>query len=310
MTLSPPTIPAEEQEQVLQTIEMFEVITQANPQDTQSLEILKDAYQRIGKDDEALKIGRKLAEIYVEMGQYSAAMLEYEAILQKLPGNKEIATALEDVQLLLAKRGSAAPSAIDVDFRGAVADTGTLMATEQTLRVDGPAMRNEAMRKSIEAKLDGQPDGNEALAKFLIQNKIVPEEIASSALERVQKKNHGLAANTMAISLIDEICRRGAIELDAMLCGILDRAKFAYIPLESYDVDRSIVKMLPEKLTLGRLIVPFDVISRTIMVAMANPFDSVGKEAVQQFLDYTVQWHIAQPKAIFQVLGETYRIAL
>ena len=45
------------------------------------------------------------------------------------------------------------------------------------------------------------------------------------------------------------------------------------------------------------------------MVATANPFDALGKQAVQQLLDYNVQWHLAAPQAIFKVLGETYRLA-
>jgi hypothetical protein len=66
--------------------------------------------------------------------------------------------------------------------------------------------------------------------------------------------------------------------------------------------------MLPENLTLGRLILPFDMMSRTVMIAMANPFDALGKEAAQQLLDYNVQWHLASPAAILRVLKETYRI--
>ena len=69
---------------------------------------------------------------------------------------------------------------------------------------------------------------------------------------------------------------------------MIDRTKFAYVPLEYYDVDRQIARMLPDHLTLGRLFVPFDLISRTIMVACCNPFDAAGREAVQQSLDYTV----------------------
>ena len=72
---TPPSISSEEREQILQTIEMFEVITQANPQDCQSMEILKDAYQRVGKTGEYLSIARKLGDTYAELGQYSAAML-------------------------------------------------------------------------------------------------------------------------------------------------------------------------------------------------------------------------------------------
>src|SRR5450432_632475 len=98
LSSSPPTISSEEQEQLTQTIEMFEVITQANPQDCQSMEILKDAYQRVGKLAESLIVARKLADTYVELGQYSAAMLEYEGILQKAPESPEVIAALSEVE--------------------------------------------------------------------------------------------------------------------------------------------------------------------------------------------------------------------
>jgi hypothetical protein len=324
-TESSPTLSSEEQEQILQTIEMFEVITQANPQDCQSMDILKDAYQRVGKQKEALGVARKLADTYVELGQYSAAMLEYEGILQKEPDNAEVIAALGDVEEKLQKSGQlkpAAPSAnhtpapkpatipppagINLDFRTVATDGGTLMTTPATLRLDGGSAMRPASQLDININLGD--DGNEALAKFLIQHRLVTEEVVSSALERVQKKNKDLGQNVVATSLVDEISRRGAIEQEALLAGIVDRSKFAYIPLEYYDVDRSIVKMLPESLSIGRLIVPFDIISRTVMIAMANPFDALGKEAVQQLLDYNVQWHLCAPQAIVKVLGDTFRI--
>ncbi|HEX8297133.1 MAG TPA: tetratricopeptide repeat protein [Chthoniobacteraceae bacterium] len=320
-----PTISQEEQEQMLQTIEMFEVITQANPQDAQSLEILKDAYGRVGKLPEMLKTARQLADTYLALGQYSSAMLEYEGILQKQPNDPEIMAALGEVEERLAKSGQKLPethvpatngasnrtngkSGIALDFKVALDnDPANLMTTASTMRPDGGAIRAAALNPDVELKL--QDDGNEALGKFLIQHRLVSEEVVHSALERVQKKNKSLAPDTLGASLIDEICRRGAIEMDALLSSILDRSKFAYIPLEYYDVDRSILKMLPESLTIGRLMVPFDIMSRTVMVATANPFDALGKEAVQQLLDYNIQWHLASPQAIFKVIGETYRLA-
>jgi tetratricopeptide (TPR) repeat protein len=319
--ISPPTVSAEEQEQILQTIEMFEVITQANPQDCQSMEILKDAYQRVGKLTEALGTARKLADTYVELGQYSAAMLEYEGILQKDPDNAEVMAALGEVEEKLQKSGQLKPApatpavpppsgslggGINLDFRTVISEGGTLMTTPATLRPDGGSGMRLAQTEQINLSL--ADDGNEPLAKFLIQHRLVTEEVVSSALERVTKKNKDLAMGVLATSLIDEICRRGAIELDVLLSGILERSKFAYIPIDYYDVDRSVVKMLPESLTIGRLIVPFDIISRTVMIATPNPFDALGKEAAQQLLDYNVQWHLASPQALFKVLGETYRL--
>ena len=93
-----------------------------------------------------------------------------------------------------------------------------------------------------------------------------------------------------------------------MLSALIDRTKFAYVPLEYYDTDRQIAPMLPEVLTLGRLFVPFDLVSRTMMVACCNPFDSAGRDAVQQSVDYTVSWYLARPSSIVKTLQSVYRL--
>jgi hypothetical protein len=174
------------------------------------------------------------------------------------------------------------------------------MATDATRKLERPA------RKDFDIALTD--DGNEPLAKFLLQHRLVPEDVVNNALDRVTKMNENLTGQAIATSLLNEIVITRVIEMTPLLCGILDRTKFAYVPLESYDVDRQVVKMLPESLTLGRLIVPFDIISRTVMIAMANPFDALGKEAVQQLLDYNIQWHLAAPDAVIKVLRDSYRL--
>lgn len=314
MSPSPPNLSSEEQEQLLQTIEMFEVIVQASPQDCQSMEILKDAYTKLGRISEMVKISRNLAEIYAGLGQLSSAVLEYEGILQYEPDNPEVIAALGEVEEKMQRSGvvrppsEPQPSGINLDFRAVVADTGTLMTTANTQR-EGNVTRGGAAR--VEDIIAGlTEDGSDALGKFLIQNRLVSDDIVASALERVQKRNHSLQPNTFAASLLDELVRRGAAEMEALLCGILDRSKFAYIPLEYYDVDRQVVRLLPESIMFSRLMVPFDVISRTMMIATANPFDSRGKEAVQQILDYNIQWHLATPSAIVKILAESFRIPM
>src|ERR1043166_8718901 len=68
---------------------MFEVITQSQPHDYQSLEILKEAYSKLGRDKDALSTSKRIAQAYVQMGQLSSAILEYETILQRSPENRE-----------------------------------------------------------------------------------------------------------------------------------------------------------------------------------------------------------------------------
>ena len=314
MSPSPPTVSSEEKEQVLQTIEMFEVIVQANPQDCQSMEILKDAYSRVGMKTEMLVIARKLAATYAELTQFSAAMLEYEGILKHDPDNPEIMAALGEVEERMtratkASAGSHEEPTIALNFSAVVTDSGTLMTTASTQRPNGFRVGSVSAARAEEVAALLSEDGNEALAKFLIANRLAPEDLVQQSLERVKKRNEALAPDQVGASLIDEIVRREGADIESLLVGIIERTKFAYIPLEYYEIDRQIVKMLPETITLNRLIVPFDVMSRTLMIATANPFDALGKQAVHQLLDYTVQWHLASPAAIFKALGEAYKVS-
>src|SRR5947208_2117758 len=189
---------------------MFEVILQTQPDDYQSLEILKEAYAKVGRKEDSLKTSRRLAEAYFNSGSYTMAMQECEAILVKEPNAPEILAMLGDIETRLQNAG---------------------------------------------------------------------KEIAAGKELTTGPKT-----------------------------GLIARTKFAYVPLEYYDVDRQIPRMLPDHLTLGRLFLPFDLISRTIMIACCNPFDAAGRDAVQQSLDYTVTWYLARPGSIIKALQDVYRL--
>jgi hypothetical protein len=150
--------------------------------------------------------------------------------------------------------------------------------------------------------------GNEQLAKFLIVQQMFPEEEVKTALAAVKEADKGLRGPILATSLLERLCQGNDAQMERILSALIDRTKFAYIPLEYYDIDRQVVRMLSDDLTVNRLFVPFDLISRTIMVAVANPFDAAAREAVQQSLDYTVTWYLAKPSVIIKTLQEIYKL--
>lgn len=309
----------EEREQILQTVEMFRVITQANPDDYQSLEILKEAYWKIGQQTEGLAVTRQLADTYLRLGQYSSAMLEYEGILLHEPNSPEVETILGQLEEKL-HQGSAAKASISMDFgvveeippAAPVGDSPLASASVQPTLIATSATRMPKIAH-LETPVSLDNDGNEPLAKFLIQHRLASHEVTNKALQRVREYNASLKAapdtQAVAAGLLEEIINNGGVDAETLLSAIVDRTKFAYVPLEFYDIDRQIVKMLPESLTLGRRIVPFDIVSRTMMVAIDNPFDTPAKTLVQQTVDYHIQWHLVQPGVLHRVLRESYRIA-
>jgi tetratricopeptide (TPR) repeat protein len=295
------TLSDDENSQILQTIEMFEAITQTQPDDYQSLEILKEAYNKVGREEDFLRATRKLAEAYFNAGSYSLAMQECEVILAKEPNAPEILAMLGEIETRLQASGKAlvtkgAQAGLTVNPAEVAKGEGLLIDTSNAHRGDAGKMADLTER------------GDDHLAKFLIVQQLFPEDEVLAALESVKQLNKDLTGQALAVSLLDHLSKDKTNHLDAVLSALIDRTKFAYVPLEYYDTDRQIAPMLPEYLTLNRLFVPFDLVSRTMMVACCNPFDATGREAVQQSLDYTVAWYLARPSSIIKSLQSIYRL--
>src|SRR2546430_14466858 len=92
------TLTPNEEAQLLQTIEMFEVITQSQPLDYQSLEILKEAYFKLERPRDVVNTSKRIAQAYVQLGQLSSAILEYESILQGFPDDPDVQAALAEIE--------------------------------------------------------------------------------------------------------------------------------------------------------------------------------------------------------------------
>ena len=298
------TLSEEEHSQIVQTIEMFEVILQTQPDDYQSLEILKEAYQKVGRADDSLKTSRRLAEAYFNVGSYSVAMQECETILLREPNAPEILAMLGDIETRLQAAGHTIATSGSKNGLIAQASANGANGLTHPGAQDGGLMDLHQGRHGQNL----QDRGDDHLAKFLVMQQLFSEEQVETAVETVKQLNKDLSGQALAASLLDKICRQDTDKLDAALSQLIDRTKFAYVPIEYYDVDRQIPRMLPDNLTLGRLFLPFDLISRTIMVACCNPFDAAGREAVQQSLDYTVTWYLARPSAIIKALHDVYRL--
>ncbi len=332
-----------EREQLLQSIEMFEAVVKATPDDHATLQILKEAYWKLGRLPEARATGRRLADLYMELEQPMAALAEYKALLEQDPNGEDPASngvyeLIAELEQTLRGKSVPPPAPIALDFDSVegvketappktsrLADLGLQVAGAPADSIDLPIgfYQPDAgveMRTLIATPATVMPgaaapkpvstDGLEPLARFLVQHQLVSQEVVDAALQEVR-----LLAATAGVrqglspapSLLHELYKAN-IDPEPLISAIIDRTRFAFMPLEYYDIDRHIVKMLPESLTLGHLVVPFDLVGRTLMVAIDNPFDAAARNAVQQSADYHIQWHVAFPHVIQRILREVYRL--
>ena len=214
------------------------------------LRSLKVAYQKLGKTDEELRTSRRLAEAYFNVGSFTLAMQECEAVLAAEPGAPEILAMLGEIEAKLPRWDQA---------QARRSEKWTLV-TARMPTVDGGLLE-------IGGRNSGKPhrrvtpedleQGNEQLAKFLIVQQMFSEDEVQSGLAELKETNRS-ANNHSRASLLDRLCKGTKRKMEAVLSALIDRTKFAYVPLEYYDIDRQIARMLPDELTLGRLFVPFD----------------------------------------------------
>src|SRR3954447_11335116 len=145
------TLTASEAAQLSQTIEMFEVITQSQPQDYQSLEILKEAYSKLGREKDVIGTSKRIAEAYVQMGQLSSAILEYETILQRFPDDPDVQKALKQIESKANNFSEQIPAA---------------QAPAQPKA--SPSSNGKAHKQSSKASADKVDDGRQAMHKIFV----------------------------------------------------------------------------------------------------------------------------------------------
>jgi len=230
-----------EEAQLRQTVEMFEVITQTQPLDYQSLEILKEAYFKLGMDDEVVATCRRIANAYVQLGQLSSAIIEYETILQRIPDDIEASAAIKQLSSKAEKLNKA-------------------IAPE-------PDLQKESIKMVAPGQID---DGKAVIRKMFVEGKILTDTDFEACWPKVNLHEAPAKAIEPFVHLLAE---KDIMPIDKAMRMISDRSRVPYMPLGRYDLDVEMIRTFPRETCLRWCIMPFDRMSKSLLVGTANPFN-------------------------------------
>jgi len=279
------TLSTSEEAQLAQTIEMFEVITQSQPQDYQSLEILKEAYAKLGRDKDAINTSKRIAEAYVQMGQLSSAILEYETILQRCPDDPDVQAALQRIE----------SKATNFPVEQAPIEAAPAKTTSNTAKFAKPAQRA--------APIDIE-DGRRTMHKIFVESKI----ISAGDFDLCWIK-HDLSAppNGVIEPFVQILSDKGILPLERSLKVLCDHSRFAYIPMQSYDIDIDLARSFPAETCQRWCIMPFDRMSKCILVATANPFNHQAAKELAEATPNRLLWYVVSPTELVKTLRKAFR---
>jgi tetratricopeptide (TPR) repeat protein len=273
-----------EESQLQQTIEMFEVIVQSQPTDTQSLEILKEAYTKLGREEDVIKTSMRIAEAYTHMGQLSSAILEYETVLQRRPNDMDVQTALRKIE----DKASNATSDSDAEPAALVQQSDTETARKKT-------------RVSADEELD---DGRDIMHKIYVESKL----ISAGDFDLCWRKEDLTGSPTdVSAPFIYTLNEKGLFLVDASLKLLSDRSRAAYLPLDRYDVDLDLMRGFPADVCRRWCVIPFDRMSKSILVATANPFNQQAAKELGEATSHRLVWYLASPDELMKVVRKAFR---
>jgi tetratricopeptide (TPR) repeat protein len=271
-----------EEAQLAQTIEMFEVITQSQPQDYQSLEILKEAYAKLGREKDVVATSKRIANAYVLMGQLSSAILEYESILQRYPEDAQALAALGEIESKANSLNSAA-------------------ALAEVAEAPKPAPKSRGGSRLPQTDVD---DGRVQMHKIFVEGKII-----TNAQFELCWITPDLSAPPQRTTepFIHMLVEKGLVPIDKSLRILSDKTRLGYLPLDRYDVDLELARKFPIDTCQRWCVMPFDRLSKSLLVATANPFNRQAAAELEAASKQRLLWYLAQPADIVSSLRKTFR---
>jgi tetratricopeptide (TPR) repeat protein len=270
-----------EEAQLQQTIEMFEVIVQSQPNDTQSLEILKEAYSKLGREDELVNTSKRIAQAYLQQGQLSSAILEYETVLQRRPEDADVRAALKQIE---DRASSAAVQSADTSLMPSVTD----------------AHKNKARV----AATDEVDDGRKSLYKIYVDSKLITAGDFDLCWRTVDLNT---PPSDVVEPFIQTLHEKGIYLIDKSLRLLSDKSRVAYLPLDRYDLDLDLTRGFPAEVCRRWCVLPFDRMSKAILVATANPFNQQAAKELAEATTHRLLWYLAPPHDLIINLRKAFR---
>ena len=279
------TLTQSEIAQLMQTIEMFEVITQSQPQDYQSLEILKEAYSKLGQDQEVVATAKRIAQAYVQLGQLSSAILEYETILQRYPDDQDVQAALREIEAKATSVGAEAalPPGMEPVPRA----------------TPGPPRR--APEKPTAASVD---DGRQSMHRVFVESKTIS---AGDFDLCWHTPDLATPPNGVIEPFIQLLSDKAILPLERSLKLLCDKTRLGFLPLERYDPDLELARKFPAATCQRWCVLPFDRMSKSILVATANPYNTQAAKELAAATPNRLLWYLAPPVEIIKNLRKVFR---
>jgi hypothetical protein len=95
--------------------------------------------------------------------------------------------------------------------------------------------------------------------------------------------------------------------VDKALKILTDKSRTAFLPLEKYDIDIDLTRGFPAEVCRRWCVLPFDRMSKSVLVATANPFNQQAAKELAGTTPHRLLWYLTPPVELMQNLRKAFR---
>lgn len=136
------------------------------------------------------------------------------------------------------------------------------------------------------------------LGDLLLERGILKKDQLEKAL-RIQKEKGGLLG-TILVGL-------GYATEEEIAQAITVQYGFPYLPLVSYEIERSVVDIIPENVARQYCLIGIDKMGQTLTIAMANPLNLQAVEDIELMTNCKVQTFVSTLTDITKAIDKYYK---
>jgi hypothetical protein len=230
---------------------------------------------------------KRLAKAYETSGQLSSAILEYESLLEWSPDDPDVRAALK---ALLTRADTFAG-------RPALAD-GDLAAKP---RVESAKAEPAGAAKPAVPEID---DGRDMMRKVFVEGKY----LASADFDQYWvKPDLNSKPSKVQEPFIQVLADKAVLPVEQSLKLLCERSRLCYLPLEKYELDMEVARQGNRDACLRWCVLPFDRMSKAILVATTNPFNRQAAVDLKGPSQLRFLWYLTAPADLVKLITKVMR---
>jgi hypothetical protein len=136
------------------------------------------------------------------------------------------------------------------------------------------------------------------MGELLLERGKITKDQLKKALD-VQKEKGGLIGEILA--------ELGFATEEDIAQALTAQYGFPFLPLENYEIDQEIIKLVPENLCKQYLLIPIDKIGDSLTLVMANPLNTKAIEDVELITKCNAQTFVSTASDIRKALKKYFK---